>query len=337
MQLVYVGNFAAPHSTENEIAKALRALGHDVVCLQENDRRSWTWLCGADDPRADLVLWTRTGWDWPAATGWSWEEAVGHQSEMLKRMASLGIPTVGVHLDRWWGLDREGQVDVEPFFRCDRVFTADGGHDEQWRAAGVEHRWFPPAVSEFECVGGRRRERFAADVAFVGSHRLRRLADGTWDGYHDEWAPLRSAMLEDLRATYGERFRCFPKREAIRGPALRDLYASVKVVVGDSCLSGGITHYCSDRIPETLGRGGFLVHPDVEGVTDGTLYRSGEHLATYPLGDHVAMREVIDHYLDEPDERETIAEAGRAHVLEHHTYTRRMGELLATLGEEGLL
>lgn len=123
----------------------------------------------------------------------------------------------------------------------------------------------------------------------------------------------------------------------MRGPALRDLYASTKVNVGDSCLVGGATAYCSDRLPECIGRGGFLLHPHVEGVTDGTLYADGVHLRCWELGDWDELRRLIDYYVAHDDERRQIAAQGRAHVLERHTYTRRLADLLADLHAEGLV
>lgn len=324
MIIAYVGNFDPTHSTENEVAKAAEACGHEVRRLQENRAETWTdssLLAGVD-----LLLWTRTGWDWPAATGWTWEEATGRQHGVLAFCRARGIPTAGIHLDRWWGLDREGQVRDEPFFGVDLLATADGGHDEQWAAAGVNHRWLPPGVSEFECGGGTFNRRLASDVAFVGSWR---------PGYHAEWTH-RPELVAFLRRTYGNRCRFWggPGR-SMRGRPLRDLYASTKVNVGDSCLAGGATHYWSDRIPETLGRGGFLLHPHVEGIEDH--FVDGQHLRLWPLGDWGELRRLIDHYVAHDDERRRIAEAGRAHVLANHTYTVRVRQLERLLAEAGLL
>jgi hypothetical protein len=186
----------------------------------------------------------------------------------------------------------------------------------------------PPGVSEFECGGGTSRPELASPVAFVGS----------WQGgYHVEHAH-RQQLVKWLQRN---RQDCvfWPKlrQHAVRGEALRDLYASVDVLVGDSCFAGRIANYHSDRIPETLGRGGFLLHPAVEGVTDGTLYTDGEHLRTWRVGDWEALRYLIDHYTAHPDEARQIGEQGRRHVLENHTYTRRMGQLLELLIAEGLL
>ncbi|MEX2253026.1 MAG: glycosyltransferase, partial [Thermoleophilaceae bacterium] len=119
----------------------------------------------------------------------------------------------------------------------------------------------------------------------------------------------------------------------IRGPLLADLYASIKVVVGDSCLlPGDHGRYWSDRIPETLGRGGFLLHPWVGGIDDH--FTDGEHLRLWPAGDWRELQRLIEHYLRNDDERRRIAEAGRLHVLENHTYTVRVRQLLERIGLE---
>jgi hypothetical protein len=317
MRLAYIGNFEPRHSTENEVFKGALDAGHEITAWQENTRDTWERL--PDEAYMhDLVLWTRTGWDWPHATGWDWETATAHQRVLLAACREAGVPVVGFHLDRWWGLDREGQVRSEPFFEADLLCTADGGHTADWADAGVNHRWLPPAVSRFECEPAAPSRRYASDVAFVGSWR---------PGYHHEWSH-RPELVAWLRRTYGGRCRFWPRERghAVRGAELRTLYASTKVNVGDSCLAGGATRYWSDRIPETLGRGGFLLHPYVEGIEEH--FTDGEHLRLWPLGDWGELRRLVDYYLEHDDERRRIAAAGRAHVLAHHTYTVRVGQVL---------
>lgn len=326
MRWAYVGNFGVPFTTENEVARALEANGHEVERLQENGVQTWQRLtAGTFD--ADVLLWTRTGWDWKVIAGWSHEEAMDVQRAALANMRRLGIPTVGYHLDRWWGLDREGQVHDDAFFGVDLLCTADGGHELEWATAGVNHHWFSPGVSEFECVAGTPRPLYTSDIAFVGSWR---------PGYHAEWKH-RPQLVHFLRTTYGKRCRFWPLkgRPAVRQEALRDLYASTKVNVGDSCLVGDVTRYWSDRIPETLGRGGFLLHPYVEGIEEH--FTDGKHLRLWPLGDFGELRRLIDHYVANDVERRSIADAGRQHVLETATYTVRMRQLFDLLRTEGLV
>lgn len=327
LRWAYLGNFNPPHSTEQHVARALENNGYTVERLQESEPDVWRLMAKGEWPvGTDVVLWTRTGWDWPSL-GLSRDEALDLQQEFLERARSFGVPTVGFHLDRWWGLNREGQVHEEPFFRVDLLITADGGHDEQWSTAGVRHVWLPPGVSRDECTPGHFRSEMASPVGFVGSWR---------PGYHAEWKH-RADLVAWLQRTYRHRVRFWPRRgqPAVRGEALRDLYASVKVVVGDSCLAGHQHHYWSDRIPETLGRGGFLVHPYVLGIEDH--FDCERHLRCWPLGDWSELRRLIDYHLRYDEERRAVAAAGREHVLAHHTYEVRMDQLVGEMRDRHLL
>jgi hypothetical protein len=314
VKVAYLGNFGPAHSTETHVGQALEANGHTVTRHQENEV-DWATL-NRRVARADLVLWTSTADYAPPAT----------YPQQLEFLEKVKPPVVGYHLDIWWELKREQRVREAPFFRSTMVVTADGGHDDRWVEAGVNHRYLPPGVSEFECVPGTRRPEYEAPLAFVGS----------WQGgYHTEHDHRRQ-LVKFLQAR-GCSFWPRKGQPAVRNEALRDLYASTTVNVGDSCFAGRVRNYHSDRIPETLGRGGFLLHPHVDGVTDGTLYTDGEHLRTWPVGDWAELDRLIDHYLAHPDEARAIAEKGRAHVVAHHTYTCRMRELLELLKAEGLL
>ena len=315
VRVVYVGNFGPEHSTENHVARALTNNGHDVVTMQESglDWASVAYFAAAD-AAADLFMWTRTAGFDPAD--------LTTQHETIEALRRHGIPTVGYHLDRWWGLNREPDIHRSPFFRVDLLVTADGGHDQEWAEAGVNHLWMPPAISRDEAVRGTFNPAYACDVGFVGN----------LIGYgHPEWAPYRQSLFNHLNRRYRGRFRVFPGqgKPAIRGKALQDLYASVRVVVGDSCLAGGVERYWSDRVPETLGRGGNLIHPWVEGIGDAHPY-----LAKWELGDWAGLSEEIEIGLAESDDqREAYIVRNRDHTLEHHTYERRMADLMDRVKE----
>jgi len=319
VRAAYVGNFEPPHSTENHVATALEAQGVSVIRLQE---QSFGWDPKKVPAKTAFVLWTHTHGYGPPKTH-------GRQAKFLESLARRGTPTVGYHLDRWWGLQREYQVYEEPFFQnTDLVVTADGGQGDKWALSGIEHAWFPPGVSAQECELGTPQDEYRSDIAFVGS----------WQGgYHTEWRH-RQQLVDWLERTYGARCAFWPRRgeHAVRGQALRDLYASVKVLVGDSCLTGDAHLYCSDRIPETLGRGGFLIHPRVEGITNGE-FSEGVHLAAWTLGNWGELGDTIGHYLADHETRTQIAAEGRRHVLEHHTYEVRMRQLLDLLAERDMI
>lgn len=329
LRVAYLGNFGPDHSTENELRAAFEDLGAEVHPLQEGRPLSELLLELAALGRVDLLLWTQT---------YGLAETGGTNAErllFLEAMRAASIPTAGFHLDRWWGLDREGQVDEDAFFRVDRLFTADGGHDEQWADVGVNHAWLPPAVSRFECGPVSASARFARDVAFVGN----------WTGtYHPEWTHRRDLIrfLRNWTSRGRASLGLWPQRghPSVRGDNLRALYASTKIVVGDSCLVGDRGHavairYWSDRIPETIGRGGFLLHPMVEGLDEH--FTDGVHYRSWDLGDWSRLGELIAHYLEDDAARREIAEAGRQHVLEHHTYHVRAAQIVADLKAGGLL
>ena len=327
MQIAYAGNFDPPHSTENEVRKALEHLGHDVWLCQEGQPDRWRELTDrvAD---FDVVLWTRTA---------DLAKRIPHRDQIQLLLAArrADVPTCAFHLDRWWGLREHGREDsvwTEPFFRCEHFFSTDGAHDLEWATAGVNHHWMPPAVSEFECERGTPRDEWRSDIGFLGS----------WRHYHGEHTHRRE-LVEWLRATYGDRVRFFPEpgQPGIRGDDLRDLIASVKVWVGDSCLApradGGPMHsYVSDRVPEVIGRGGFLLHPLVPGSVeqctsgkfDGTYWRPKVHLDAWPMGDFAALAERIDHYLASDQIRRNVAYNGMEFTKAFHTYTVRMREVL---------
>lgn len=318
MRVGYIGNFDPEHSTENHVRKALLNNGHDVRTFQENNLDAWDEIV-SEIPDLDFILWTRTGWQPP----------IPHdkQHRVLAAARDLGKPTVSYHLDRWWGLRRQVEVQTEPFFRTALVVTADGGHPGDWAALGVNHHWFPPGVSRDECERLRRPcPEYDHEVVFCGS----------WDSYHPEWQ-YRLHLVEFLRETYGARLALYPQpgQHALRGQPLVDLYRNCQVIVGDSCLAGDATAYWSDRVPETLGRGGFLIHPKVEGMDEH--FTRGLHFAGYPLGDFGELKNVIEHYLTHPDERIAIAKQGQEHVLRHHTYERRMEQLVELMQSEGML
>jgi hypothetical protein len=332
--VLYIGNFEPAHSTENEIRKALHSLGHDVVTVQEGRVPYADVPAIALSAQPDFVLWTHTHGLGPPATHWE-------QAAMLGTLAARGIPTVAYHLDRWWGLERQAQTN-EPFFQCEFVCTADGGHDTEWEQIGVEHIWMPPAISHEELGRGTRTARYESEIAFVGS----------WQGYgHTAWT-WRPQMIAWLQETYGNRIRFWPEpgQHAIRGPALRDLYASVDVVVGDSCLVGDATRYWSDRIPETIGRGGLLIHPNVEGLRDADNFPLGpvsdEDVdgefdqalpITFDVGDFEMLKFLIDDALSWPvATRRQVTDNGIRWVAERHTYQARMIDLLSIL-DEGVL
>lgn len=305
-RILYIGNFVPPFSTENDIKKSFEALGWQVRTLQENtmDETSAKEVI-ATAHNYDFILYTRT---------WA-------RTDKLWRQVLAGVrgkvPTVSVHLDLYLGLERGNALKEDSFFLSDFVFSADGGHAKEFRELGINHFFFPPAILKDSVFLGEPKEEFAYDVAFVGSF-----------AYHREWN-YRPYLINWLKNTYGARFRLFGSDgECVRGARLNSLYNTAKVIVGDSTAS---PNYWSDRIPETVGRAGFLIHPRVEGLEKQFEYY--KHLIPYYVGEMEELKEIIDFYVSHDAERNAIRLAGQQHTLAHHTYEVRATQLIEKLKE----
>jgi hypothetical protein len=317
MHIAYVGNFSLPYCTETHVARTLGQLGHRVTRLQENGftpagmTTELQRLVDADRP--DLWLFTRT-----------WGNTV--RMDHLDLLHRAGVPTASFHLDLYVGLKRDGNIDSDPFWRTDFVFTPDGDPESAkvFAAKGINHRWLLPGVVADEChIANTPLQR---DIVFCGSRQ-----------YHSEWG-YRPQLISWLESTFGNRFEWWgPENGRLaRGDDLNRLYASARVVVGDSLVPGFTKPgYCSDRRYETPGRGGFMIHPWIDGIDDGMV--DGVNTAFYRFGDFDGLAAKIRHYLENDDERERIRLAGHELVKARHTYINRMTEMLDVLRAEGAI
>lgn len=315
MRVLQVGNFAdwAPHSTENDLRRTLESMGHEVVTIHE---QAWTGDPKALDCQPAFFLYTHTqcdGWGPPLKT------ALEFFAECRRRK----IPTVSYHLDLWRGLSREAGMTSSPFFRADYCFTPDPATPEWWASKGVRrHVYSPPGVLEESCYLAEPSSDWSGhDVIFVGAK-----------GYHHEY-PFRGQLIDWLRDTYGRRFTLYEHASGMRGHKLNVLYASARVVVGDSCFAGKMPFYFSDRLPETLGRGGRLVFPAVEGLPADTPCR------LFKPGSYASIREQIEAALAVTDEAELRREreAAVAWVKAGHTYRHRLQRAIDILRADGAL
>jgi hypothetical protein len=302
-RIALLGNFRPEHSTENDLLWTLRDMGYPTIPFQEDEDRTEEILEGCRD--VALLIYVHThSWATPGKLS---------LDELWKELKNGGTRTASFHLDRYWGLNeldrREDRIGTHPFWRTECVFTADGGNEERFEARSVEHHWLAPGVVKRDCYVGEWRKDLAVDVGFVGA-----------EGYHPEYI-FRGQLLNFLRQVYGERFRLF---QGYRGQSLNDVYASCRVVVGDSCF-GGADFYWSDRVPETLGRFGFLVHPYCKGLTI-------PGMVTFTPGDLYELQDRIDYFLANEDARQASVRLTSKWVKDHETYHARMKSLLTKMG-----
>jgi len=327
-KILFLGNFRVDFTTESHHLETLKSLGYEVVTFQESEAKGSDILKEAEN--ADLFIWTHTH-------GWETEGA----EEMLQALKEKNIPTMSYHLDLWLGIERQKDLDIDPVWKVDYFFTVDKlMADFLNNTENMPNGFFVPAgVFEEECYIGKEKTEFLYDVIFVGTKN-----------YHKEW-PHRPRLIHFLEQTYGARFAHYGndgiEKKQIRGERLNDLYHSAKIVIGDTlCKNFDYPDYFSDRIFETSGRGGFIIHPYIEGIDkmfelpklltlDGHLLDTAKtELITFPFEDFVYLKYVIDYYLKNEEEREAIRQRGFLRTKAEHTYTERLQYILNIIENE---
>lgn len=310
LRIAFLGNFAVDYSSENHHAKSLEALGHQVIRLQEGSDYAEDILLRAQE--RDLFIWVHThGWSTPS-NGLS-------MKQVLLALKNNNIPTLTYHLDLWFGLNRQRDLETDDFYKhIQHFFTVDKKMADWFNEnTEVKGHYLQAGVYHDECSLELSINQYR-DVVFVGSKN-----------YHHEWQ-YRPQLIDWLRSKYGDNFLHVGgdgDTGTIRGWGLNRVYNSTKVVVGDSlCLGFNYPYYWSDRVYETLGRGGFLIHPYIQGMGDH--FEDGKHLKFYDYNNFEQLEHLINYYLEHDDEREAIRRAGHEHVKENHTYIKRWEYIL---------
>ena len=146
----------------------------------------------------------------------------------------------------------------------------------------------------YDCRGGKEIQ--APEIAFLG----------TLYGEREEW-------YKELKKRYEGKIQHFT---GISGAGLNDLCVSAKIFLAPPYPS--TENYWSNRVYDTVGRGGFILHPECNLDIEVTTYTDD-------------LFEKIDYYLENEDEREKIRLACRDQVREHYTYKDRVKELCSKL------
>ena len=308
MKIAFLGNFGADFSSESHHKKTLENLGHEVIALQEVETTGERVLEVAE--ASDALVWVHThGWDTPGL----------RMAQVLSTLKDKGIPTLTYHLDLWFGLQRQRDMQSDDYWNIGHFFTVDKKMADWFNEeTSVKGHYMPAAVYDVECYWNPAPPE--RDLIFVGSR-----------GYHPEW-PYRPQLIDWLGSNYGHRFTHFGGDGAgvMRGADLNRLYASTKVAIGDTlCINFDYPYYFSDRVFETLGRGGFIIHPRIKGIED--IFEDKKHLVLYDYGDFDQLKREIDFYLEADELREEIRKAGHEHVKKNHTYLNRWTSILESL------
>jgi hypothetical protein len=316
--IVFLGNFEVPYSSENHHVKSLEALGHKVMKMQERIMPSDKIYRRAVAFNADLFIWVHThGWETPGPYS---------MDHILEKFHAHNIPTMTYHLDLWFGLDRQKDLEQDNFYKTiGHFFTVDKLMADWFNEnTNVKGHFLTAGVFGEECYIDKAysKDNFDYDVIFVGSKR-----------YHHEY-PYRPELIDFLRETYGERFLHVGgdgDTGTVRGYELNRIYARSKVAIGDTLnINFTYPYYTSDRLFESTGRGGFTIYPRIVGLEE--YFEDGKEIVFYEHGNLQDLKEKIDYYLVNDDEREAIRSAGHERTKLEHTYKHRWQTILSELG-----
>lgn len=299
MRLVVLGAPRSPlvNRWKNDLCEGAESLGWDVVHLPARGVAAEDVIREAKT--ADAMIWARTHGHRPT----------GRVRAMLRRIEDAGCATIGVHLDLYWGIPRrQREIGVDPWWTCQHVFTADGG-PRPWAKLNVNHHWLPPAAGTMFLGRGTPRPEYGHRCVFVGG-LVPRI-----HGRH------RAGLLAWARRRYGPGFAWYGRSgRQVWGAALRDLCASVEVVVGDSAPAPA---YWSNRLPMTLSMGGLLAHPDTPGMAD--LGFDDEVMVTYPRGRFDVLAAKLDGL--SVSDRRRITDNALDLIASKHLWSHRLEQI----------
>lgn len=294
MNITYVAKHGSGgNDDEGAIAYALKSLGHNVECVREHE-----------PSRRPAVI-------------------INNRCELLL-------------FHKW--LDAE----LLPQVRCPKVFwyfdLVDFQHPDTDRLTRVRTKWMSLATELVDlgfCTDGDWVNRDTsdklvrltqgADERVAGRRRAKEgLVQVIFPGSIEYGVHGRKSFVHLLRSRYGNRFQ---RVHGTYRESLANKLATARIVVApDTPVSND---YWSNRVYVTLGFGSFLLHPYCKTLE--SQYEDGKEIVLYRDRDHLIQ--LVDHYLENSQEREIIQQAAARRTEKEHLYRHRCESLLSVIKE----
>src|SRR3990167_375667 len=308
MKILYLGNFNSPNA--EYISKTLEEFGHEVTRKHEDNITVDQLLEAIKGKELLFTEEARLRKDYIYGNYRKGEKdhCLGGMEKVMKE-----IKTIPWLTNVFWAIDeRVHLIQENPIFRADTVFTTDGGRDKEWKEAVINHVCVRQGIFKPEAyiaeVGNVKKKR----VGFVGENNQR-----FW--------PYREELLLFLTRTFGARFKWVgggSGNGVFYGRNLNEVIATIEIMVGDSVYS---PYYWSNRVYEMIGRGAFLIMPDIPGLKD-----EFPDMITYEFGNFKDLEEKIIYYVENPKEREKIKLKNFSLCSTEYTYDKRLKCILNT-------
>lgn len=330
MKLLYVAmandygiRSRGPSFEETNFRSALEGMGHEVVPFDFKDRAQTDGvgrmrhdlLAAAAESRPDAAFFCLFEDEIDAAT----IEGVAREG---------GCPTVNWFADDHWRFDKFSRH-IAPSFTL--AVTTDPDALPKYRAAGIER----VHLSQWACNRHAYRkvgEQIEHEITFVGQphgDRAETIARLREAGHEVEcwglgWPAGRLGHDEMVRVFSTSRINLNLSNSL---PPPRTVRARLARMLGRGP-EGPHPPQIKGRNFEVPGCGGFLLTERVPHLD--RYFELGREVGVYDGVDELV--EAVGYWLDHPEERAAVAEAGYRRVLAEHTYDHRFAEIFRVLG-----
>lgn len=310
MKILYVAKHnSGDNDDEGAIAHALRELGHEVICVNEN----WYHYEGQPAPssvQADFCLFHK----WPTLN--------------FAEFKQMKIPRVfwyfdlvkAPQTDPTLRMKTKARVEWMQLFapRCAVGFCTDGDWAEYWNeyhktpdkllklSQGMDERYIKPLESQLNVTSWEN------ELLFTGTP------------HH---GVQREIWCKKMQQTYGSDFKIKGSSYTrFHHEALRDLLLTTRITLAPD--GPNTNKYWSNRVYHLTGYGAFLLHP----------YCS-ELERDYPPGtlemyrDFDELKNMIKYYRDNPIQREEMRIKTHQQTVKHNLYRHRLVKLLDIVRE----
>ncbi len=305
LRVLYVArHLSGGADDEGAVQHAFNALSHNVVAVQEHD--DGKILHEASKPNwCDFLLMNKWSnhqllskikiakvcyfWD---LVDWPRDASLARRCEERKQWMARTVPLV------------------------DLMFCTDG----DWVAQDTSGKLHYLPQGADGRITGRGQQFFAT------SHPAHQQGPNIlFTGIAGSGGVERASFVKEMRDRWGNNFQCI-ERGTYR-EHLQELIARTKIVVAPD---SPVTHrYASNRIYNTLGFGGFLLHPYSDIIAE--QYKDGQEIRFYNCREHLHV--LIRDYLQLDGARALIQEAGLKATVERHLYQHRVAEMVRIIGE----
>jgi len=317
MRIAFIGGFDRLYDEEGK-ARSFEKLGCEVLRVSE---------VGFDDSSLNKIK------EWSPDVVMSAKFLIepSLRDDLFKHCRDNFIKTAAWHPDLYHygppvaGEQRLAWINNKAgLYAADYVFSPEGGemNDRLYRRLGIKHHTVrqAPFDETVKIVNSADvsdlTDKESIDILFIGS--MYQIAD-----------QFRPALVSFLQSEFNDRFLWLGQTEhQVREERLSTIISKTKIVMGESFYYPG---YWSNRVYETIGRGGFILHPYVPGLEEE--FEEGKECVFFDRWNFSDLQNKINYYLDPANEweRKSIVRNGMERVKKDHTLLNRCKQIMEIL------